>query len=125
MASASPSLLPKLASDFNTKDYWKRFNEGTGSFEWYGNFRQLESIVRRYVAVGASTLVIGCGNSTFSVDLYESGITSDIVYIDFDDERFPPCERGGGSDQGSFPKVFQGLGPKIGPQFRQKVLLYN
>ena len=85
MASASPSLLPKLASDFNTKDYWKRFNEGTGSFEWYGNFRQLESIVRRYVAVGASTLVIGCGNSTFSVDLYESGITSDIVNIDFDE----------------------------------------
>ena len=46
----------------------------------------------------------------------------EFVYIDFDDERFPPCDGGGKEPWGSmglmwaknidFPEVFQGLEPE-------------
>ena len=39
-------------------------------------------------------------------------VNREFVYIDFDDERFPPCERVGGSDQGSFLRFFKGWDQK-------------
>ncbi len=79
------ALLPSLASDFNSAAYWEEFNKRTGEFEWYGSYDQLRPTVEKHVKPGASVLVIGCGNSTFSADLHDSGVTTDIVNIDFDE----------------------------------------
>ena len=78
------ALLPSLADDFHTVEYWDRFNKRTGEFEWYGAFDNLRPSVERYVPPNASVLVSGCGTSAVSADLHDSGITTDIVNIDLD-----------------------------------------
>lgn len=74
-AMALPSLLPKHQDEFRSKDYWDRFffERGDEAFEWYGDFKDIEALVKKYLKPSESFLVIGCGNSNFSADFYDQG----------------------------------------------------
>jgi hypothetical protein len=74
-------------------DRHTRTQRGSKPFEWYSAWRQLRPLFR--VAVGAGTaapphggrlLVVGCGNSELSAQLYDDGFTN-IVNIDFSKVR--------------------------------------
>lgn len=81
------NLLPKTSDEFRSSDYWDQFFDKVGSeaFEWYSDFIDLASILCKYIKPRDEVLVIGCGNSTLSSDLYDTGIEN-ITNIDLSDK---------------------------------------
>ncbi|KAJ1437186.1 hypothetical protein B484DRAFT_445320 [Ochromonadaceae sp. CCMP2298] len=78
------SLLPDSHSEFRSKAYWddfflKRQNE---AFEWYGDYSEIAQLLQQSVAKTDRVLIIGCGNSNFSLDFYDRGYTR-LVNLDF------------------------------------------
>jgi spermidine synthase/ubiquinone/menaquinone biosynthesis C-methylase UbiE len=86
------SLLPTDHSEFRTQQYWNDFfikrqattnSEDGGvesTFEWYGDWSDMSNLVGKYVPPTPTTtkgnnevLVIGCGNSTTSEEMFEQG----------------------------------------------------
>lgn len=80
------SLLPKTSSEFASEDYWNEFFQKRGKtpFEWYGEFWQLAGTICNYIKKTDKLLIIGCGNSSLSADLYDNGYTSSVS-IDISD----------------------------------------
>lgn len=78
------NLLPKHHHEFRSKEYWDTFFEQRGdeAFEWYGDYKDLRAHVIRHVSPHDKLLMLGCGNSSFSADLYDNGCT-DIINVDF------------------------------------------
>lgn len=71
------SLLPTSHSQFQLKDYWEKFfQKRKAPFEWYGEYLDLCHILHKYMKPTNSLLVIGCGNSKLSEELYDVGFTN-------------------------------------------------
>ncbi|XP_053599150.1 eEF1A lysine and N-terminal methyltransferase homolog [Microplitis demolitor] len=72
------NLLPKCHEEFSKEDYWNTFfkKRGKKTFEWYGEYPQLCGQLSKYVKVKDEILVVGCGNSKLSMDLYDVGYRS-------------------------------------------------
>jgi SAM-dependent methyltransferase len=70
-------------SDFKLQSYWdSRFKEEE-VYDWLVNFDEIKSfILPLLVSTDCKILVVGCGNSTFSSDLYDAGYKN-ITNIDF------------------------------------------
>ncbi|NWX87328.1 MET13 protein, partial [Nothoprocta pentlandii] len=77
-------LLPRSPRDFGSAAYWERFfrQRGQRPFEWYGALPELRAVLRRYVRPRDKVLVVGCGNSELSEQMYDAGLCEDIVNID-------------------------------------------
>ncbi|EGR27714.1 hypothetical protein IMG5_190700 [Ichthyophthirius multifiliis] len=84
------NILPKQYSDFQTKTYWDQFfqklkeqkDESNQFFEWYGNFKEYDSVLNQFLDKNQKILNIGCGNSLFSEEMYDSGFKN-IINNDF------------------------------------------
>ncbi|XP_067943834.1 eEF1A lysine and N-terminal methyltransferase-like [Watersipora subatra] len=81
------SLLPKNLAQFADKDYWEGFfkTRGDKAFDWYGEYPQLSTIVHKYVKAHDKILMVGCGNSKLSEDLYDLSYHN-IVNIDISEQ---------------------------------------
>ncbi|XP_039280427.1 eEF1A lysine and N-terminal methyltransferase homolog [Nilaparvata lugens] len=88
------NILPRTDSDFTKKDYWDSFfvKRGNEAFEWYGEYRELRGIFEKYIKISDSILVIGCGNSNLSVDLYDAGYKS-MMNIDISNVAIKQMQR--------------------------------
>lgn len=77
------NLLPKSSKEFGSADYWEKFfqHRGKKTFEWYGTYLELCEVLHKYIKPKEKVLVIGCGNSELSEQLYDVGY-QDIVNID-------------------------------------------
>ncbi|KAF8778548.1 eEF1A lysine and N-terminal methyltransferase like protein [Argiope bruennichi] len=73
-------LLPKDHKDFGSKDYWNEFfsKQKSQPFEWYGEYESLSEILDKYIHPRDKVLIVGCGNSKLSADLYDVGICDSI-----------------------------------------------
>ncbi|KAI0218062.1 eEF1A lysine and N-terminal methyltransferase [Lamellibrachia satsuma] len=80
------NLLPKSHKEFSSAEYWEKFfkKRGNKSFEWYGEYPQLCSLLHKYIKCSEKILVIGCGNSSLSADMYDVGYHN-IVNVDISD----------------------------------------
>uniref|UniRef100_A0A8C2EEN7 eEF1A lysine and N-terminal methyltransferase n=1 Tax=Cyprinus carpio TaxID=7962 RepID=A0A8C2EEN7_CYPCA len=69
------SLLPRTAEEFSSADYWERFfrKRGEKAFEWYGDYNSLCGALHKYIKPRDKVLVVGCGNSELSEQLYDVG----------------------------------------------------
>ncbi|TKS74918.1 Methyltransferase-like protein 13 [Collichthys lucidus] len=69
------SLLPRTAEEFSSAEYWERFfkKRGEKSFEWYGDYNKLCGVLHKYIRAQHKVLVVGCGNSELSEQLYDVG----------------------------------------------------
>lgn len=69
------SLLPRTAEEFSSAEYWERFfkKRGEKAFEWYGDYNKLCGVLHKYIKVQHKVLVVGCGNSELSEQLYDVG----------------------------------------------------
>ncbi|XP_065113425.1 eEF1A lysine and N-terminal methyltransferase [Paramisgurnus dabryanus] len=69
------SLLPRSAEEFSSADYWERFfrKRGEKAFEWYGDYNSLCGVLHKYIKPRDKVLVVGCGNSELSEQLYDVG----------------------------------------------------
>ncbi|NWS75712.1 MET13 protein, partial [Crotophaga sulcirostris] len=81
------ALLPRSPAEFGSARYWERFFRQCGQrpFEWYGAFPQLCPVLKKYVRPCDKVLVVGCGNSELSEQMYDVGMCEDIVNIDISD----------------------------------------
>ncbi|GFR89168.1 methyltransferase-like protein 13 [Elysia marginata] len=79
-------LLPSSHSEFSSPDYWERFFKRRGKipFEWYGEYPQLHHIIHKYISPSNTVLVVGCGNSALSENMYDNGLQN-LVNIDISD----------------------------------------
>nr|XP_033331723.1 eEF1A lysine and N-terminal methyltransferase homolog isoform X2 [Megalopta genalis] len=77
------NLLPKAHEEFSQVEYWNTFfkKRGKKSFEWYGEYPELCSIILKFIKVKDNILIVGCGNSTLSMCLYDAGYRN-ITNID-------------------------------------------
>ncbi|XP_053994379.1 eEF1A lysine and N-terminal methyltransferase homolog [Hylaeus volcanicus] len=77
------NLLPKTHEEFSQVEYWNTFfkKRGKKNFEWYGEYPELCSILLKYMKVKDNILIVGCGNSTVSMCLYDVGYRN-ITNID-------------------------------------------
>lgn len=68
------NILPKSSKEFARKEYWDQFfTKRTNSFEWYGEYIALKSVLLKYLKASDDLLIVGCGNSSLSSDLYDDG----------------------------------------------------
>ena len=79
------SLLPRTHSEFQAKEYWDSFfSKRSKAFEWYGEYTDLCHVLHKYLKPTSHVLVVGCGNSKLSEDLYDAGFQT-IENIDISD----------------------------------------
>ena len=85
-------ILPKNYSEFLSKKYWDSFfkkleqkNTDNEFFEWYGEFPSFSPYLLQILHPSFQILNIGCGNSLFSEQLYDSGYKN-IKNIDFSEK---------------------------------------
>lgn len=66
-------MLPKSSKEYAKTEYWDRFfsKRGKNDFEWYGEYEELCNILHKYMKPVDDILVIGCGNSAVSSNLYD------------------------------------------------------
>ena len=70
-------------SDFKLKEYWEKRFESENEYEWLVDFNGIKTYILPLIqSKEARILIIGCGNSNFSADLYDAGYEN-ITNIDF------------------------------------------
>ncbi|XP_066286326.1 eEF1A lysine and N-terminal methyltransferase-like isoform X1 [Branchiostoma lanceolatum] len=79
-------LLPRSHTEFSSVDYWDTFfrKRGEKAFEWYGEYPELCGILHKYIKPQEQALVVGCGNSRLSEDLYDVGYRG-LTNVDISD----------------------------------------
>lgn len=81
----SHTLLTPRALLLPQKAYWEdRYAKDANPFDWYGRYGHFKNIVEAHVKRGQNILVIGCGSSRLTEELYVAELTS-IANIDFSD----------------------------------------
>ncbi|PIA13463.1 S-adenosyl-L-methionine-dependent methyltransferase [Coemansia reversa NRRL 1564] len=86
-ASTDLKVLPGANAEYGTKDYWQQryLQEPDEVYDWFKTYADLKSLLgRRIGSKDTRILMLGCGNSTLSGDMYDDGY-KDILNIDYSD----------------------------------------
>ena len=67
---------------YKLKEYWNDRFTTEPSYDWLVTYSQIKSFLSKYLSRNSKILVIGCGNSSFSTELYDDGYYN-IINIDF------------------------------------------
>ncbi len=67
---------------FSKQEYWEERFEVEDSYDWLVKFDNVKSMIIPLIKATDSILIVGCGNSSFSGDLYDAGFTN-ITNIDY------------------------------------------
>jgi SAM-dependent methyltransferase len=68
--------------DFNKQEYWESRFESEEEYDWLCTYPGVRQYLLPFLRPTDSILVVGCGNSSFSADLYDDGYKN-IVNIDY------------------------------------------
>lgn len=79
-STSSKQQLPNTV--FSKREYWEERFEEEESYEWLVKFADVQQIITPLLKQTDSILIVGCGNSSFSKDLYNAGYEN-IVNIDY------------------------------------------
>ncbi|EKM50634.1 uncharacterized protein PHACADRAFT_200577 [Phanerochaete carnosa HHB-10118-sp] len=78
-------VLPEKNEEYGTREYWdKRYNQEAedSSFDWFKKYADIEDLIEELIPDKTSRiLMLGCGNSTLSEDMYDDGYKT-IVNVD-------------------------------------------
>ncbi|KAG9103691.1 hypothetical protein FRC06_008808 [Ceratobasidium sp. 370] len=79
-------VIPKHNKTYESKQYWdQRYGseEGQEPFDWFKSYADIRDILGAYIPTrSVRILMLGCGNSTLSEDMYRDGY-HEVVNIDF------------------------------------------
>ncbi|CAL1714250.1 unnamed protein product [Somion occarium] len=82
------NVLPAKNEQYGTKEYWdERYSQESeeDSFDWFKTYADIADIIRELVPdKNARILMLGCGNSTLSEEMYDDGYKN-IVNTDYSD----------------------------------------
>ncbi|CAG9335385.1 ECE2 [Blepharisma stoltei] len=74
-------MEPENNSEYLNKEYWERRYENEETYDWLLRYPQVKEDISPYITPEDKILVLGCGNSKFSEDLYLDGYRN-ITNID-------------------------------------------
>ncbi|XP_068455459.1 EEF1A lysine methyltransferase 4 [Clinocottus analis] len=74
--------LPDNNSGYQDVDYWDERYKTERCFDWLGSFSKFQPLLEKHVHVEDSILILGCGNSSMSGDMYRAGYRS-VTNIDY------------------------------------------
>lgn len=74
--------LPDKNASYKLQEYWDRRYTKEDNFEWCKSYDDFKELIHKHVKTGDRILMLGCGNSTLSEDMYYDGYRN-IVNIDF------------------------------------------
>lgn len=79
-------IIPKDNKVYQTKQYWDqryKSDEGREPFDWFKSYADVKDVLGAYIpSRNLRILMLGCGNSTLSEDMYRDGY-HEVVNIDF------------------------------------------
>ncbi|KAK0189081.1 S-adenosyl-L-methionine-dependent methyltransferase [Armillaria mellea] len=94
--------LPEKNEQYGTKDYWDQRYEAesdAGSFDWFKKYSDIADLLRELIPDKTSEiLMLGCGNSTLSEDMYDDGYKN-IVNVDYSSIVIEQMQKRHGSDR--------------------------
>ncbi|KZT43228.1 S-adenosyl-L-methionine-dependent methyltransferase [Sistotremastrum suecicum HHB10207 ss-3] len=80
------SVLPNSNSEYATREYWEdryRKEGPAATYDWFKTYADISEIIHQIIPDRASRiLMLGCGNSTLSEEMYDDGYEN-IVNIDY------------------------------------------
>lgn len=74
--------LPENNIIYKKKEYWDERFEQEDAYDWLVTFDQVKSGLVEHIKPSDRILMLGCGNSTLSADLYNAGYKN-IVNMDY------------------------------------------
>ncbi|KAF6728467.1 Endothelin-converting enzyme 2 [Oryzias melastigma] len=74
--------LPDKNSQYNDVVYWDERYKTEQSYDWLGSFSKLQHLLEKVIKKDDSILMLGCGNSSLSGDMYDAGYHN-ITNIDY------------------------------------------
>lgn len=74
--------LPGKNEDYCKQDYWNSRYVSEESYDWFAPYSRFKHLVCRDIQTSDSILMLGCGNSTLSEEMYHDGFRC-ITNIDF------------------------------------------
>ncbi|KAM8850071.1 EEF1A lysine methyltransferase 4 isoform 2-T8 [Spinachia spinachia] len=74
--------LPDGNSRYKDRDYWDERYKTEQCYDWLGSFSEFQHILEKHVLKADSILILGCGNSSMSGDMYSAGYHC-ITNIDY------------------------------------------
>nr|XP_020451590.1 endothelin-converting enzyme 2-like [Monopterus albus] len=74
--------IPDDNSRYKDVDYWDERYKTEQCYDWLGCFSKFKHILEKHVKKEDSILILGCGNSSMSSDMYRAGYHS-ITNIDY------------------------------------------
>uniref|UniRef100_UPI0037E830F5 EEF1A lysine methyltransferase 4 n=1 Tax=Semicossyphus pulcher TaxID=241346 RepID=UPI0037E830F5 len=74
--------LPDDNSRYKDVDYWDERYKTEQCYDWLGSFSKFEHLLEKHVKKEDSILILGCGNSSMSGDMYSAGYRS-ITNVDY------------------------------------------
>lgn len=70
---------------YSKKSFWnERFEKSDSNFDWYADWEQLEKYFKVFLTQDSTILMVGCGNSKMSSQMYKSNFKN-ITNIDISD----------------------------------------
>ncbi|KZT67367.1 S-adenosyl-L-methionine-dependent methyltransferase [Daedalea quercina L-15889] len=82
----SRDVLPQRNEEYGTREYWdQRYTQESDdtSFDWFKSYADVADILRELIPdKGARILMLGCGNSKLSEEMYDDGYKN-IVNTDY------------------------------------------
>jgi len=86
MTTTTANTLPTRNEEYGTREYWdQRYTQGgeEATFDWFKRYEDVAHLLRPVLPdKTARILMLGCGNSTLSEDMYDDGYKN-IVNIDY------------------------------------------
>ncbi|KAF4042951.1 Methyltransferase domain [Phytophthora infestans] len=76
------AYLPEDNCLYKEKGYWDSRFDSEESYDWLARYENVAELLAKYVRPSDRILMVGCGNSTFSIDMYKAGFHN-ITNIDF------------------------------------------
>ncbi|KAK3814152.1 MAG: S-adenosyl-L-methionine-dependent methyltransferase [Benniella sp.] len=75
--------VPDDPTAYRRREYWEERYSQEESFDWFKTYADLKPLLNEHIkSKDARILMLGCGNSTLSEDMYDDGYHN-IVNIDF------------------------------------------
>ncbi|KAL5014587.1 hypothetical protein ScPMuIL_008857 [Solemya velum] len=74
--------IPMNNSVYKTQEYWDERYKSEKSFEWFAGYSSFKTFIKADVQPSDKILVLGCGNSQMSYDMYQDGYQN-IVNVDY------------------------------------------
>lgn len=69
-------------AQYGRPEYWnERYTHDANPFDWYQRWSGLKNVISEYLNVESKILIVGCGTSRLSEDLFDQGFTN-ITNID-------------------------------------------